>query len=315
MWKSVIRDYPEELDESGTEVNPLFFEWVEALVREPWLVALQDLVAWTKIWTGTEEELMEEIRFRVNREVCESEDFPSDFPEFREYYRIAWQEAHLLSRAGLRLELFVYDEFTKEDLKEFYAPGWGPAAPILVERDQAARHSYWFAMYKLVKYEEPLLMAFLIFTESTKFARGERRWSGSTDELVDVLTTCYPSPGLNCGIELAYVPWINPEGTPDNKPMVFYYHSSSELLEGCRQTSASHYRRFNARMKTCAGILEEVGIKVSKKKETRMVREPGGGVKMTKHTRWIVEAPPWRPWRRPRRLPAEGALALPPSEG
>ena len=97
MWKSVIRDYPEELDEWNNIINPLFLEWIEALISEPWLAALQDLVGRTRIWTGTEEQLMEEIRFRVNREVWESDDFPSDFPEFREYYRIAWQEAHAIS--------------------------------------------------------------------------------------------------------------------------------------------------------------------------------------------------------------------------
>lgn len=172
MWKSVIRDYPEELDESGTEVNPLFFEWVEALVGEPWLSALQDLVAWTKIWTGTEEDLMEEIRSRVHQEVWESEDFPSDFPEFRNFYKIAWQEAYAISSGDLGLHIFRYDELSKKDLKEFYAPGWGPEAPVLVERDGAARPSYLEATIKLVKYEDPLLLAFLIFTDSAKFARG-----------------------------------------------------------------------------------------------------------------------------------------------
>ena len=89
MWKSVIRDYPDEQDEWGTGFNPLFLEYAEALVREPWLVALQDIVAWTKVWTGIEEALMEEIRFRVNRELWESEDFPSDFERLRYYYGVA----------------------------------------------------------------------------------------------------------------------------------------------------------------------------------------------------------------------------------
>jgi hypothetical protein len=48
MWKSVIRDYPEELDEWGNS-NPLFLEWIEALISEPWLTALQDLVERTRI--------------------------------------------------------------------------------------------------------------------------------------------------------------------------------------------------------------------------------------------------------------------------
>ncbi len=78
MWKSVIWDEPEEQDEQGN-ANPLYEEWFEEVLREPWFVALQDLVKWTGAWVGTEEQLMEEIRLRVDREVWEFEDFPSDF--------------------------------------------------------------------------------------------------------------------------------------------------------------------------------------------------------------------------------------------
>lgn len=295
MWKSVIRDYPEEEDEWG--INPLFLEWVEALMREPWLVALQDLVRWTKIWTGTEEGLMEEIRSRVNQEVWESEDFPSDFPQFREFYRIAWQLAFYISRLGLGLELFRYDELTKKELKEFYAPGWGTAAPILVERDGAARPpKHIFAMVDLAKYQEPLLLAFLIFTDTAKFVRNQRWWSGSTEELVEVLLGCYPMPGLNCRMEVALVKWSSyPELHPVDVSLAFFEHSSMELIKDSWGWDRSDYRRFHAKMTTCAGILEEVvGIKVSKKKVTHRVREPGGEVRKTKRTRWTIEAPPWR---------------------
>ena len=295
MWKSVIKNYPEGLEEWDDVSNAVFLEWVEALMREPWLVALQDLVRWTRIWTGTEQELMEEIRSRVNREVWESEDFPSDFPEFREFYRIAWQESHAISRGGLGLELLRYDELTKKELKEFYAPGWGPAAPILVERDGAARPNYSYTMFKLTKYQEPLLMAFLIFTDSAKFIRNERWWSGSTKELTKVLLDYYPMPSHNCRPELAYVKWSSyPELEPVDLSLAFFDHSSMELITDIWRWGPSDYRRFHARMKTCAGILEEVGIKVSKKKVTRTVREPGREVRKTKRTRWTIEAPPWR---------------------
>jgi len=294
MWKSVIRDYPEEEDEWGN-LNPLFLEWIEALTSEPWLVALQDLVRWTRIWTGTEAELMEEIRSRVNREAWESEDFPSDFPEFREFYMIAWQLAHYISSGGLGLALFRYDELTEKELKEFYAPGWGPEAPILVERDGAARPpTYTFAMVDLAKYQEPLLLAFLIFTDSTKFVRNKRWWSGSTEELVEVLLGCYPMPSLNCRMEVAYVKWSSyPE--LNDMSVAFFDHSSMELISDSWGWDRSDYRRFHGKMKTCASILEEVvGIKLSKKKVTHTVREPGGEVRKTKRTRWVIEAPPWR---------------------
>ena len=297
MWKSVIRDYPEEQDEWGN-LNPLFLEWVEALTSEPWLVALQDLVRWTRIWTGTEQELMEEIKSRVNREVWESEDFPSDFPQFKEFYMIAWQLAPVLSNGvlsngGLGLALFRYDELTKKELEEFYAPGWGPEAPILVERDQAARHPYSYTMFKLTKYQEPLLLAFMIFTNSTKFVRNQRWWSGSTEELTEVLYGYYPSPGHNCGYDLAYVKWSSyPEW--NDMSVAFFDHPSMELIEDAGLSGRSDYRRLHGKMKTCAGILEEVGIKLSKKKVTHTVREPGGEVRETKRTRWTIEAPPWR---------------------
>jgi hypothetical protein len=289
MWKSVIGEDHEEQDESGTGFNLLFLEWVEALKGEPWSVALQDLVKWTKIWTGTEEELMKEVRLRVNREVWEAEDFPSDFRKLMHYYEVLY-----FSLLGLNLNIFDYRDLSKEDLKGFYAPGWGPGAPILIERDGAAQPSYNYATYKLAKYEDPLLLAFLIFTESTKFARGQR-WSGSTDELIDVLRAHYPMPCLNCRVELAHVKWASyPEGASDDKTSAFLDHSSMELLDDVYLGGPSDYRRFHARMKMCADtLLEEAGIKVSKTKETRMVREPGGEVRKTKHTRWTVEGPRW----------------------
>ena len=194
----------------------------------------------------------------------------------------------------MRLELFRYDELTKKELKEFYAPGRGPAAPILVERDQAARPKYHYAMDKLLKYQEPPLMAFLIFTDSAKFIRNKRQWMGSTEELVEVSNAYYPMPSHNCRAVFALVKWSSyPD--PDDMPLAFFDHSSRELITDIWRWDSSDYRRFQARMKTCAGILEEVGIKVSKKKVTRRVPDrEGGGKKEIKTTRWTVEAPPWR---------------------
>jgi len=166
MWKSVIRDYLEEQDEQGNTI-PLYNEWVEELLREPWFVALRDLVRWPGIWTGTEEQLMQEIRLRIDRDVWESEDLPSEPQKLMEYH-----EAIYFARSGLNLEIFDYSELKKKDLKEFDVPGWGPEAPILVEQGLVGRRpSYNEVVFELAKYENPLLLAFLIFTDSPKFAR------------------------------------------------------------------------------------------------------------------------------------------------
>lgn len=73
----------------------------------------------------------------------------------------------------------------------------------------------------------------------------------------------------------------------------FLDNSCRELIEDAYLFGPSDYRRFHARMKTCAGILEEVGIELSKEKVARTVGEPGGEVRKTKHTRWTVEGPRW----------------------
>lgn len=288
MWKSVIRDYPEEYDDRGN-INPLFVEWAEALTAEPWLLALQDIVRWRGIWTGTEEGLTEELRFRVNREVREAEDFPSDFPKLRHYFGVAWEVSHYCSSGGLGLELFRYDELSREDLKEFDVPGWGPEAPILVERGFAGRRpSYYAVMFELAKYEDPLLLAFLIFTDSPKFARNRRRWTGSTVELAELLRAYYPRPSFNCPMYLAHLGWSS-EGGPD----AFMDHAWREPLDELWWWKSSDYRRFHGRMRTCARILKEVGIKVSREKASRTVRGSQGGRKRTKRTRWAIEAPRW----------------------
>jgi len=175
MWKSMIRDYPEEQDEQGN-TNPLHDEWVETLLEEPWFVALQDLVKWTGTWAGSEEELMKEIKLRVNREVWESEDFPADPKKLMEYYGI------LFCASPSSLNILDYRELKKEDVEDFDVPGWGPAAPILVERGRTGlRLSHEDARYTLLcKYRSPLPLAVLEFTSDRyKFNKKRRIWSGS----------------------------------------------------------------------------------------------------------------------------------------
>jgi hypothetical protein len=168
--------------------------WDREVAREPWFVALQDLVKWAGVWTGTEGELIEELRMRASREALESGYFPSDLDTLMAYQTIA---CYPLLKA--RLCVLDHREFKKKDLEEFDVPGWGPEAPILVERDWAARRpSYYDAMATLARYRSPLALAVLIFTDSPRFARRKRRWTGRTSELAEALAGSYPSPGLNC---------------------------------------------------------------------------------------------------------------------
>ncbi len=283
MWKSVIWDEPEEQDEQGN-ANPLYNEWVEEVLSEPWFVALRDLVKWTGTWTGAEEKLMKEIKLRVNREVWESEDFPSEPQKLMEYYEIIY-----FARSGLNLEIFDYSELKKKDLKEFDVPGWGPESALLVEQDSAGRKPFYNdVLSKLTKYENPLLLAFLIFTNSPKFARNRRRWSGGTVELAEVLGASYPAPGLNCPSYLAHLGWSS-----DTGPGAFYGHKFNKFHKLLDLSCPSDFRRFHERIRTYAYILKEVGIKVGWKKEPWVVKDLEGEKRPIKRTRWTIEAPRW----------------------
>lgn len=79
----------------------------------------------------------------------------------------------------------------------------------------------------------------------------------------------------------------------DDISIAFFDHSCRELIDDVYLFGLSDHRRFHTRMKTYAGILEEVGIKLSKKKVTRTVREPGGEARKTKQTHWTLEGPRW----------------------
>ena len=192
MWKSIIRDYPDEQVE-WQKTNPLYEEWLQAVMEEPWFLALRDLVKLTGTWIGSEAELMGEINIRVNREVYESEDFPSVPQKLMVYYEIIF-----LSYPNVDLGILDYRKLKKNDLEDFDVPEWGPEAPILLQRGWAGtRPSYKMTMYLLLyKYRSPLPLAVLMFTnDSYKFTRKKRSWSGSTTELAEVLLGHYPWPG------------------------------------------------------------------------------------------------------------------------
>ena len=281
MWKSEIRNSPPSELEWGVP-NPAYDEWVDAIAEEPWFVALRDLVKWGGVWTGTEEELVAEVRLRVDREVGESEDFPSDFGTLMDYHHILYY-----SRFGLGLEIYDHREFKKKDLGAFDVPGWGPEASILVERDHAGkRPSYYEAMHTLARYRSPLALALLIFTDGPKFARHKRRWTGRTSELAEALAGSYPSPGLNCPV---YLPAL--AGCPDADPTSFYGNDDTWKL--LRPETRADYAAFGRRIRTCARIVEEVGIEVTWEKMPFTFTDPEGNTETTKRTHWTVTAKRW----------------------
>src|SRR4051812_41184269 len=78
MWKSIINTDPLEGEEGYTQ-------WLDEVMREPWVEALWDLVQADGVWVGTEEQLIQELKLRVGREVAESEDFPSSLERLIDY--------------------------------------------------------------------------------------------------------------------------------------------------------------------------------------------------------------------------------------
>ena len=291
MWKSVIWDRPDEEDEQGAP-NPRFDEWVEAVMNEPWFVALRDLVRWTGTWTGTEEELMKELRLRVNGEVWESEDFPSAPQELMEYYENIFFASSEVSLGDEGVSLLDYREFKKKDLEDYDVPGWGPEAPILLSQVWAGgRPSYEQALYTLLdKYRSPLPLAVLGFTNGRKFTKKTRSWSGSTTELARALLGYYPWPDCHWP---TYCPALPPSPEdPDGRDAQQLFDETYELLTNL--LDPSDFRRFHGLMKTCAYIVRDVGIKVSWEKVPWMVTDPEEGAsKSTKRTRWTIEAPRW----------------------
>lgn len=277
MWKSVIREIPDEQDEQYN-TNPLHEKWVDELEQEPWFVALRDVAEPTGIWVGTEEELVEEVRRRVSRAVRESEDFPADYKMLDRYFGILWE-----SRPRIDYVTLDYRELTKEDLKEFDVEGWGLAAPILLERGFVGRRPRMRdACCKLLRYESPLALAVMIFTDNHPFTKKNREWCGGSRELADKLRRSYPDDfGLRWCLE-----GIDPLELVPDFIETLHEHEDKELLYGIW----TDYRLLYRRMKTCARIAKEVGIEVSW--EMVPSHRPGTSGK-SERLWWTIRAPRW----------------------
>jgi hypothetical protein len=144
---------------------------------------LEDMVKWTGIWVGTEERFFEELRMRVGREVASSPDFPSSAEQLKLYQSIA-----IDGFFARPLQFLLHWDLSEEDLDDFDAPGWGPDAPILLFRGDAAhRPNYWQAMCKLLDRRDALALNVLMFTGKDRHFRKSRRWTGTTAELLKKL--------------------------------------------------------------------------------------------------------------------------------
>lgn len=258
-------------------------EWIDAITRRPWFVALKSLPGEAGFWVGTEGDLMEELRKRTVEEqegdvVVASEDFPSSAREIIE----PPDDVEFALRKE-RLSLVDYRKVEKELRRDFDAPGWGRKAPILLEGDLSAhKPSHVGAQCILAtKYRNPLAILVVDLTyHDPKFKRNQqmwlgsaRQWSGRTRELANRL-----SIQLNNEFGLR-------ELEPRENRLV------KELEEAIKLESPEDFRRFCGRMRTCAYILRDVGVKVSWEKHVG--QKVATDEKYT-YTWWTIEAPRWK---------------------
>jgi hypothetical protein len=263
-------DYRIEDAEPGREID----EWIDAITRRAWFVALKSLPGEAGLWVGTEEDLMEELKKRTVEEQAgdvASEAFPSRAREIIE----PPQDVEWAMRRE-RLSLVDYREVEKEVRGDFDAPGWGRKAPILLERNLSAhKPSHEGAQYMLAtKYHNRLAILIVDFTyHDLTFKRNDQTWSGRTRELAERLS-----------IQLNSEFGMRELGSRENELV-------EELKEAIKLESPEDFRRFCGRMRTCAYILRDVGVKVSWEKH--IGQKVATDEKYT-YTLWTIEAPRWK---------------------
>jgi hypothetical protein len=157
-----FHDYQVEDAAPGREID----EWIDAITRRPWFVALKSLPGEAGFWVGTEEELIEELIARMLEERDgddggDAEDFPSSAREIIEPPPdVDW---------AMRKECLSFIDYRKVEKElrgDFDAPGWGRKAPILLERGLAAhKPSHEGAQYIVAtKYHNPLAILIVDLT-------------------------------------------------------------------------------------------------------------------------------------------------------
>ena len=284
-WRSAINEMPdlqyiETFEPDSTEYE----EWLEKVTAEPWFLALEAMVKWTRAWVGTEEQLFEELEMRAGREVFASPDFPSDFERLTLYAQIARD-----GFAMKHIEFWHYSELTEEDLDHYDAPGWGPEAPILVFRDRAAdRPNYYEAMCRLLARGDALPLAVLIFTGEDACFRKLRRWTGTSVELTKKLQK--HSPNSIGGVPMFFANCFRPR--EEHKSLPRYRLDPPDLLEPGNREG---FQIFYERMTGWASALRELGIKVSWERRPYLRTPPeGGSPERGSRLYWTIERPRWK---------------------
>jgi hypothetical protein len=270
--------------DADAELHREIDEWIDAITRRPWFVALKSLPGEAGFWVGTEEELIEELIARMLEEQDDGdalvdEDFLTSAREIVD----PPPDDVVFAMRKERLSLVDYRKVEKGLRRDFDAPGWGRKAPILLERGLAAhKPSHEGAQYILAtKYHNPLAVLVVGLTyEDPTFERNQRMWSGSarwwsgrTRELATRL-----SIQLNREFILMEL------GSRENRLV-------KELKEAIKLERPEDFRRFCSRMRTCAYILRDVGVKVSWEKHVG--QKVATGEKYA-FTWWTIEAPRWK---------------------
>ena len=241
-------------------------EWIDSITRRPWFVAVNSLPEDRGLWVGTEDELLEELIERVGPEATLSEDFPSSASEILEPPK----DVEFAMRKE-QLSIMDYRQMSKKIREDYYGPGWGRSAPIMIGRGLAGRKPYHeAAAYRMTtKYRNPLAALVVEFTyHGHKFTRNNREWSGRTGKLAEQLSICYMD-------EVTF------KGSRRNK----------ELEEALKLEYLEDFRRFCGQMRTCAFLLKHVGVKVSWEKH---VGQRVATDEKYIFTWWTIEAPRWK---------------------
>ena len=264
------RDYSEKHEDQATEEGHPRDELdrlVDKTTSAPGFVALKSLTDRSRLWVGTEVELMAEIEARAGRDASRSKDFHSYVSESTEtppmHVVYAFRKA--------RLEVLDYRQMTKKIREDYYGPGWGRSAPIMIGRGLAGRKPYREAAAYLMttKYRNPLAALVVEFTYyHHKFTRNNREWWGRTRELAEQLSILYMD-------EVDFI-----ESRRNKK-----------LEEALKLERLEDFRRFCGQMRTCAFLLKDVGVKVSWEKHVG--QRVATDEKYT-FTLWTIEAPRWK---------------------
>ena len=255
-------NYRIEDAEPGREIE----EWIDAITRRPWFVALNSLPEDRGLWVGTEDELLEELKERIGPEATLSEDFPSSASEI-----IEPPKGVEFAMRQEQLSIMDYRRMSKKIREDYYGPGWGRSAPIMIGRGLAGRKPYHEAAAYLMttKYRNPLAALVVEFTyHHHKFTRNNREWWGRTRELAEQLSIRYMD-------EVDFI-----ESRRNKK-----------LEEALKLKRLEDFRRFCGQMRTCAHILKDVGVRVSWEKFRSRKREKD---EEYSYTLWTIEAPHWK---------------------